>query len=115
MVSGLFVALCAIAGCSSVLAAETNLPTVSLIMPTFSRPEFVRHALESVARQTYPMELINEIVVVDDSPDEFRLADLRDYQVAGIVPVVYVELEERASIGRKRNVGVSKSTVSLAR
>lgn len=42
-------------------------PLVSVVIPTYGRPEFLPDAVESVASQTYPNV---ELVVVDDhSPD----------------------------------------------
>ena len=45
-----------------------QLPTVSILIPTNGRPEFVRNAVKMIARQDYPMDLIKEVVIVDDSP-----------------------------------------------
>ena len=48
------------------------LPSVCIIMPTNSRPEFVEHALFMISRQDYPLELVTEVVIVDDSPGELQ-------------------------------------------
>ena len=52
--------------------ALPTLPSVCIIMPTNSRPEFVEHALSMISRQDYPLELVTEVVIVDDSPGEFQ-------------------------------------------
>ena len=49
-----------------------TLPSVCIIMPTNSRPEFVEHALSMISRQDYPLELVTEVVIVDDSPGELQ-------------------------------------------
>ena len=46
---------------------------VSVIIPTYKRKlDFVSRALQSVLNQTYPNI---EIVVIDDSPDDFPYRD----------------------------------------
>lgn len=45
---------------------KNNLPLVSVVIPTYCRSSFLRNALESVSKQTYPNI---EVVVVDDNID----------------------------------------------
>lgn len=73
-------------------------PLVSVIIPTYGRPEFVQKAIELVHRQDYPNV---EVVVVDDNPNRLELpADPR---------LTHIHLKERKSIGAKRNLAVEKS------
>ena len=55
------------------LPSATVLPSVCIIMPTNSRPEFVTHALARIATQNYIAPI--EIVVVDDSPPELQVPE----------------------------------------
>jgi len=70
------------------------MPLVSCIMPTYNRRAFIRLALSCFRAQTYPNR---ELIVIDDGGD--AIGDLlRD------VPTVrYVRLDQRLSIGAKRN------------
>jgi ELWxxDGT repeat protein len=93
---------------------SSTLPTVSVLMPTNGRPEFVRHALASIGRQDYPAELV-EVVIVDDSPAALRVDGLAaGAQRVGNVSVVYVVLSEQRSIGAKRNEAVRRATGEVA-
>jgi len=46
-----------------------SLPTVSVIIPTYNRKEMLRDTLNSLARQTYPDDYFEVIVVDDGSTD----------------------------------------------
>ena len=83
------------------------LPSVSVVMPTNSRPEFVRRAVEMLARQDYPKHLIKEVVIVDDSPTALQATDLTQMPWPRIV---YTSLEERRTVGRKRNIAAVRAT-----
>jgi len=96
---------------------EATLPTVTYIMPTNSRPEFVGHALGGIARQDYPAHLISEVVIVDDSPPHLAAPGLVEGEQEWRPPpddgapapaplrVVYVRTAPM-SVGEKRNVAV---------
>ena len=93
-------------------AHDPLIPSLSLIIPTNSRPEFVRHALDMIDRQAYPTNLI-EVIVVDDSPESLRLPELRGKRGADDLRVSYIELSTPTSIGRKRSLAVANATGSL--
>lgn len=48
---------------------RTNLPAVSVVIPTKDRPELVRRALESVLAQDYPGDIDVVVVFDGDEPD----------------------------------------------
>jgi len=83
---------------------ETELPLVSVVMPTFDRPHFLVRAVESVLAQTYPNL---ELIVVNDAGcpvDEV----LRPLDAAG--RITYVRL------GRNRNRSAARNAaLALAR
>lgn len=75
-----------------------------------SRPEFVQHALESIALQDYPLSLV-DVLVVDDSPPELRLPLPVGSSVTPTgLRVNYVQLSALQSIGAKRNLGLQLAT-----
>ena len=94
--------------------AQCGLPTVSIIMPTNSRPEFVEHAIDSISRQDYPKGLLKEVVIVDDSPFHLRVPGLQlgsqRSPKTKDMNVVYVVLETPMSIGAKRNIALRYAT-----
>ena len=69
-------------------------PLISCIMPTHNRRPFVGQAIYYFLRQDYPEK---ELLILDDGED--AVADLvpRDERIR------YVRLEQRQSIGAKRN------------
>lgn len=70
-------------------------PLVSCIMPTFNRRRFVAQTRRNLARQDYPNL---ELVVVDDGTEP--VVDLLE----GLPRCQYVRLDERLTIGQKRNL-----------
>lgn len=85
---------------------------VSVIIPTYKRsPIMLKRALESVANQTYTQL---EVVVVDDSPEDFPLRDQVKETVLSFnkrFPLQYI----RHSVGQQgggaaRNTGILKSS-----
>ena len=80
-------------------AEEHVFPLVSVVIPTFERPQLLRKALELIGRQSYPNI---EVVIVDDSAIAEDVSAL-----SSKFPLVYHHLSERSSIGAKRNLGVT--------
>jgi O-antigen biosynthesis protein len=71
-------------------------PAVSCLMPTYNRRAFVARAIRYFRQQDYPNR---ELVVLDDGED--RVEDL----VPRDDPAIrYLRLDERATIGRKRQI-----------
>jgi glycosyltransferase involved in cell wall biosynthesis len=82
-------------------------PLVSVVLPTYDRPERLRRALESVAAQTYPRV---ELVVVDDcSPTPLEpVVDAVD--LATLERVVYRRNEQNRGGNATRNRGIDACT-----
>jgi glycosyltransferase involved in cell wall biosynthesis len=77
------------------------MPLISCIMPTFNRRRFVPAAVDHFLRQDWPDK---ELVVVDDGAD-----CVRDLLPEADPRFVYVRLDARATIGRKRNVACERA------
>lgn len=76
-----------------------SMPFFSVIMPTFNRREGVRHCLESLGRQSLPMQEIEVIVAVDGSTDG-TAEMLRSLELPYALSVVELE---NSGAGRARN------------
>lgn len=76
-------------------------PLVSLITPTYERRDFLAKSLELIERQDYPNL---EVIIVDDSPEPLAVEAQRT--PTNKVPVTYIHVTERKSIGAKRNIGL---------
>ena len=93
----------------AVAVPDSRLPSVSLIMPTAGRPEFVRQALVRISKQDYPN--IKEVIIVEDGGGEHSLGELNaDELPTGCPPVVVVSVDAATSVGAKRNIAASRST-----
>ena len=88
---------------------EDELPSVSIITPTYNRRSIFAMAVRNFKNFNYPKDKL-EWVIIDDTPD--NLDTIED-----LVPIdkriKYLKIQgttSRTSIAYKRNVGVSKST-----
>jgi glycosyltransferase involved in cell wall biosynthesis len=77
-------------------------PLVSVVLPTYDRPDRLRRAVESVAAQTY--DDVQLIVVDDHSPTPSRQA-LADLSLDGLA-VEHVRHEENRGANAARNTGI---------
>ena len=80
---------------------------VSVIIPTYKRKlDFVSKALQSVLNQTYPNI---EIVVIDDSPDDFPYRDDIKNYIDGLKTdkILYIRNEKNLGGSLSRNVGIN--------
>lgn len=73
-----------------------ELPFVSVCTPTFNRRPFIPYIIKIFQNQTYPADRM-EWIVVDDGTDP--VGDLFE----GIPQVKYIRVEEKMSLGKKRN------------
>ncbi|WP_137285797.1 glycosyltransferase family 2 protein [Halorussus salinisoli] len=85
-------------------------PLVSVIIPTYERPDFLKTAVESVLDQTYdPIELI----VVDDGSKTSVEASLDGIDTADLLDFRLLEHEENKGQNAARATGISASTGDL--
>lgn len=75
------------------------LPFVSVCTPTFNRRPFIPIMFECFKNQTYPKDRI-EWIIVDDGTDKIK--DL--IESSGISQIKYFELDEKLTLGKKRNL-----------
>lgn len=80
-----------------------SLPSVTICTPTYNRRPFIPFLIKMVAHQTYPSSLINWIIV-DDGND--RIEDL----VKDVQNLTYIGLDNKISLGKKRNMMNEKAT-----
>ena len=83
----------------------TAQPTVSVVIPYFDQPEFLREAVESVMTQSYPNV---EIIVVDDcSPGVSAIQLLRGLRHPKLL---VFKLESQRGVSVARNAGIIRSS-----
>ncbi len=77
-------------------------PKVSVVIPVYNGEKYIRHAIKSVAEQTYPNV---EIIVVDDGSTD----NTKDLVTNNFPSVVYV-YQENQGAAAARNLGIKNST-----
>lgn len=82
---------------------------VSVIIPSYSRPDGLRRAIDSVLNQTYPNI---QIIVVDDNNPETEDRKLTEKVIREInsEKVLYLKHSENMNGSVARNTGIRKST-----
>ncbi len=86
---------------------STDAPLVSVVLPTYDRPDRLRRALESVAAQTYPKI---ELVVVDDCSPTPLEPVVERVDLDALQRVTYLRNEENRGGSATRNRGVRTAT-----
>lgn len=77
-------------------------PLVSVIIPTYNRPSYLKQTLESVYNQTYKNI---EIIVIDDgSPNDEAFEVCKNY-----IAVTYIKIENSGGPAKPRNIGIKSS------
>jgi len=79
-------------------------PQLSVIIPTYQRPELLRKCLEALAKQTLSPELI-EIVVVDDGDQPQTALAVRNAAQETGLSIRYIAQAERRGLAAARNRG----------
>lgn len=88
---------------------DMNEPLVSVVIPTYARPERLRDCLAALARQTMPADTF-EIVVVDDGSPH-TVAPLADTALNG--PAIRIIRQQNAGPAAARNRGVQEARGQL--
>lgn len=84
---------------------EKNLPTVSVIIPTFNRLQWIGECLDSVLNQTYPNI---EIIVVDDCSGDGTAEWIQSQPQYASVKVHVQPKNGGASVARNTGIEISK-------
>ena len=85
---------------------RSSKPLVSVVIPSYERPELVEKAVKSVMRQTYNNLEIN--IIDDHSPTPVR--ESLDDDVVVDDKVNFVRLDENRGANAARNIGIRKSS-----
>lgn len=85
---------------------EEDLPDVSIVCITSDRRIFMPILKYSYMIQSYPEEKL-ELIIVDDGEDSI------EDTLIGVPNVVYIKLDEKTSVGEKRNIGISKAMYDI--
>ena len=74
---------------SRVEHAQERPPVISVVVPTFRRPERLRVTLEALASQTYPANAL-EVIVSDDGSGDATEEHVRGFSAAAPFRVKWV-------------------------
>jgi len=84
--------------------SASDAPLVSIITPTYNRPDLLIHTLESIAAQRYPN--IESVVVNDAGTDVQHVVD----RFAGRLRIRYVRHERNRGLSAALNTGIAHAT-----
>lgn len=73
-------------------------PLVSVVMPTYNRPKFVRHAFEMFKAQTYPCK---ELILIDDGNIPAPIIEAPNVKT--------IRIDQHITLGEKHNIGTAKA------
>lgn len=79
---------------------DANFPFVSVVTPTYNRRRFIPALIACYKAQSYPLNRM-EWIILDDGQD--KVGDLFANAAKSIPNVRYIPLEEKLTIGAKRN------------
>ncbi len=85
---------------SGAIKKDPNFPFVSVITPTYNRRRFIPYLIECYKAQTYKQNRM-EWIILDDGQDKVK--DLFDEASKTIPNIRYIGLDEKLTIGAKRN------------
>ena len=88
--------------------SKTKTPFVSICTPTFNRRPFIPTMFECFRNQNYPKSQI-EWIIVDDGTD--KIEDL--IKTSGIEQIKYFALDQKLTLGAKRNFMHEKTRGSI--
>jgi glycosyltransferase involved in cell wall biosynthesis len=91
-------------------ADRRELPTVSVVVPTYNRRDLVAETLGALARQTYPADLM-EVVVVDDFSTDGTAESLAAMSVPWRLRVSRPPTKEYAAGARNQGVADATGTI----
>ncbi len=89
-----------------VMPKEDDLPDVSIVCVTRDRRVFMPILKYCYMIQSYPEDKM-ELIIVDDGDDSI------EDTLIGVPNVTYVRLDEKKTIGEKRNIGISKAMYDI--
>lgn len=79
---------------------DKNFPFVTIVTPTYNRRRFIPHLIQMVEHQDYKKTRM-EWILLDDGQDKVK--DLIDEASKRIPNIRYIALDEKLTIGAKRN------------
>ena len=85
----------------------SELPTISVVMVTFNRRSLLEEALEALAAQDYPRDLI-DICIVDNASNDGSAELLTEW--TGRLPLTVIRVDEHIPVAEARNRAVARTT-----
>lgn len=85
---------------------EVETPLISVVIPTFERPYFLRRAIESVFKQSYHQL---EIIVVVDGVSKKTAELIDELQINQVIPITLIQTNEKVGGSEARNIGVRQA------
>jgi glycosyltransferase involved in cell wall biosynthesis len=85
---------------------------ISVVIPTYCRPLLLMECLKSLAKQQFPRDDF-EVIVVSDGPDHLTKQLVVSWKHTGLMDIVYVPLATKRGPAAARNMGWKLGTGTL--
>ncbi|MBE5871428.1 MAG: glycosyltransferase family 2 protein [Lachnospiraceae bacterium] len=86
---------------------------ISLIIPCYNREKYIAQCIESILNQTFPLELM-EIIIVDDCSSDSTIMIIEEYEKKYPDTILLIKCTEQSGgfVGKVRNIGMQYATGS---
>lgn len=81
--------------------------SVSIILPMRNASTTVLHALESIAKQKYP---IREIIIIDNASNDNSVSLVEKFSIGSKIPIKLIVRKKNKSLGSSFNIGVKNAS-----
>lgn len=82
---------------------------ISVVIPCYNVGKYIDRCLDSVFRQTYPIES-TEVLCVNDASADDTLDKLKEWEKRYPDNMMVIDCEENGHLGKARNIGLSYAT-----
>lgn len=88
----------------------SSLPSVTIAIPTYNRARVLTQTLEGLTTQDYPRELLEILIIDNNSPDNTREI-VASFSIASHVPRHILETQQGANFARNRALAEARGEI----
>ncbi|MDQ1281007.1 MAG: hypothetical protein QG670_2271 [Thermoproteota archaeon] len=92
--------------------AEGELPTISIVIPTYNEEKNIRTCLDALLKQKYPLNLL-EIIIVDNVSTDETLELVKEYEERICVSIIFNRVKKDAELSKMLGLQSSRGELFL--
>lgn len=93
-------------------ASQGKLPTISIVIPTYNEEKNIGTCLEALAKQKYPLNLL-EIIIVDNVSIDGTLEIVKQYKEKLNISIIFNRIKKDAEISKMLGLRNGKGELFL--